>query len=246
LWQPVSWLSLYGSYTENFGLSQGFNPDRQPLPSQSAQQWETGVKTEFFDGRLRTTVSYFQLTKQNIAVPIPGTIFSRAIGEAETRGIELDVSGEILPGWSVIASYAYMPFAKITKDVGDDGAGNATPGDTGKRLFLAARNSGSLWSTYAFQDEVLQGLKLRGLKIGAGIVAIGERQGDTANTFQLPGFSVANAMASYEWRFGRTKMTAMLNVNNVFDQNYTAATLGGFMTMPGMPRFFMGSIRMEF
>jgi iron complex outermembrane recepter protein len=241
LWQPVQWLSLYGSYTENFGISNGFNPNRQPLPSQSAQQWETGVKTEFFDGRLRTTVSYFQLTKQNIAVPIPGTIFSRAIGEAQTRGIELDVAGEILPGWSVIAAYAYMPFAKIIKDEGDDGAGNSTLGNQGNRLFLAAKDSGSLWSTYAFQEE-----QWRGVKVGAGLVAVGERQGDTANTFQLPGYVIANTMASYEWRMGMTKMTAMLNVNNVFDRNYSAATLGGFMTMPGMPRFFMGSIRMEF
>jgi iron complex outermembrane receptor protein len=113
-------------------------------------------------------------------------------------------------------------------------------------LFLAAKDSGSLWSTYAFQDEELQGLRLRGLKIGAGLVAVGERQGDPGNTFQLPGYVIANTMASYEWRMGRTKMTAMLNVNNVFDRNYSAATIGGFMTMPGMPRFFMGSIRMEF
>lgn len=251
VWQPVTWLSLYGSYTENFGISNGFQvgPDggRQPLPSQSAKQWETGVKTEFLDGRLRTTVAYFQLTKTNIAVPDPtNPILQRVSGEAETRGIELDVAGEILPGWSVIMNYAYMPFAKITKDFADDGGGGTTPGNTGNRLFLAAKDSGSLWSTYAFQDEELQGLKLRGLKIGAGLVAVGERQGDSGNTFQLPGFVVANTMASYEWRMGMTKMTAMLNVNNVFDRNYSAATLGGFMTMPGMPRFFMGSIRMEF
>ena len=251
LWQPVSWVSLYGSYTENFGISNGFfDPGdgiKRALPSQSAKQWETGVKTEFFDGRLRTTVAYFQLTKTNLAVPDPANpILQKALGEAETRGIELDVAGEILPGWSVIAAYAYMPFAKITKDVADDGGGGTTPGNTGNRLFLAAKDSGSLWSTYAFQDEELQGLKLRGLKIGAGIVAVGERQGDSGNTFQLPGYVIANTMASYEWRMGMTKMTAMLNVNNVFDRNYSAATIGGFMTMPGMPRFFMGSIRMEF
>lgn len=251
LWQARPWLSLYGSYTENFGISNGFfDPGdgiKRPLPSQSAKQWETGVKTEFFDGRLRTTVAYFQLTKTNLAVPDPtNPILQKALGEAETRGIELDVTGEILPGWSVIAAYAYMPFAKVTKDFADDGGGGTTPGNTGNRLFLAAKDSGSLWSTYAFQDEELHGLKLRGLKVGAGIVAVGERQGDPGNTFQLPGYVIANTMASYEWRMGMTKMTAMLNVNNVFDRNYSAATLGGFMTMPGMPRFFMGSIRMEF
>ena len=180
-------------------------------------------------------------------MPVPGTLFSRAIGEAQTRGIELDVSGEILPGWSAIASYTYMPFAKVTNDVGDDGSGNPTPGNTGNRLFNTTRNMGSLWTTYAFQDEELQGVKLRGLKVGAGMQAAGERQGDAGNLFQLPGYAIANAMASYEWRMGMTKMTAQLNVSNLFDKTYYAGTIGGpYFIMPGMPRFFMGSIRMEF
>lgn len=247
VWQPMAWLSLYGSYTENFGLQNAFDASRQPLPPQTAQQFEAGVKTEFFDGRLRTSVAYFDLTKQNIAVPVPGTLFSRAIGEAQTRGIELDVSGEILPGWSAIASYTYMPFAKVTNDVGDDGSGNPTPGNTGNRLFNTTRNMGSLWTTYAFQDEELRGVKLRGLKVGAGMQAAAERQGDAGNLFQLPGYAIANAMASYEWRMGMTKMTAQLNVSNLFDKTYYAGTIGGpYFIMLGMPRFFMGSIRMEF
>ena len=242
VWQARPWLSLYGSYTENFGVSNGFNTDRQPLPPQTAQQWETGVKTEFFEGRLRATASYFQLTKQNLAVPDPtNPLFLKALGEAETRGFEFDVSGEILPGWSMIATYTYLPFAKITKDFADDGLGGTTPGNTGNRLFNAAQDMGSLWTTYAFQDETL-----RGLRFGAGVVAVGERQGDAANTFQMPGYPVANMMASYEWRIGLTRMTAQLNVNNIFDRTYySSALFPGFIT-PGMPRFFMGSIRMEF
>lgn len=253
LWQPMSWLSVYGSYTENFGLQNVFDIRRQPLPPQTAQQFEAGVKTEFFNGRLRTTVAYFDLTKQNVAVPDPELpIFSKALGEARTRGVELDLSGEILPGWSVIASYTYMPFAKVTKDVGVEFDGNGdpigtNPGTTGNRLFNVAKNMGSLWTTYAFQDEELHGMKLRGLKIGVGMQAAGERQGDTANTFQLPGYAIANAMASYEWHIGRTKITAQLNATNLSNATYYAGTIGApYFIMPGMPRFFMGSIRMEF
>lgn len=47
VWQPMTWLSLYGSYTENFGLQNAFDASRQPLPPQTAQQFEAGVKTEF-------------------------------------------------------------------------------------------------------------------------------------------------------------------------------------------------------
>ncbi len=243
LWQPMKWLSLYGSYTENFGASNTlFNTKHERLPSQRAKQWEAGVKAEAFDGRLRATVAYFDLTKQNLGVPDPANpLFSRAIGEAETRGIEFDISGEILPGWSVIAAYTYLPFAKVTKDVADDGFGNPVPGTTGKRLFMAAQDFGSVWSTYAVQEG-----RLRGLRVGAGVQAAGERPGDAGNTYKMAGYVVTNLMASYQWQMGMTRMTAQLNVNNLFDQSYFAGTNSGSFIYPGMPRFFMGSLRMEF
>ena len=243
LWQPLPWLSLYGSYTQSLGPSNVFfRTDGVKMRPQSGQQWEAGVKTEFWDGRLRMTAAYFDLTKQNIAVPDPANLTRlRPVGEAQTRGIELDITGEILPGWQVIAAYSYLPFAKITHDVADDGAGNPTAGGTGNRLFLAAKDSGSLWSTYEFQDEAL-----RGLKVGGGVVAVGERQGDVANTYQLAGYVTANLMASYQWHVGMTRLTAQLNVNNLFDVSHFAGSNAFDSAVFGMPRFFMGSIRMEF
>ena len=82
LWQPQNWLSLYSNYAENFGAkagAKGFvgldasgNPlPGKPLPPESAQQWEVGVKTEFFDGRLRATLAYYDLTKQNVVTAHP-------------------------------------------------------------------------------------------------------------------------------------------------------------------------------
>lgn len=242
LWQPMRWLSLYGSYTENFGPSNSiFSEDGQALPPQTAQQWETGLKTEFFEGRLRSTFSYFDLTRQNIAVADPNNPrFSLAIGEAETRGIELDISGEILPGWSVIAAYTHMPFAKVTKDVGSSGL----PGDTGtqgNRLFLAPKHFGNLWSTYEFQNELL-----RGLRIGAGVTGVGDRQGNAENTFQIPYYVIGNLMASYAMKMGKTLVTAQLNVNNVSDEKYFAGTNTGNFIAFGAPRTFLGSLRIEY
>jgi len=63
LWQPKNWLSLYSNYTESFGANNGRDFEGKPLPPQSAQQWEVGAKTEFFDGRLRATLAYYDLTK---------------------------------------------------------------------------------------------------------------------------------------------------------------------------------------
>ncbi|NOV30191.1 TonB-dependent receptor [Methylomonas sp. ZR1] len=240
LWHPMKWLSVYGSYTENFGPSSTLlRSDGLRLPPQTAQQWETGIKTEFFDGRLSSTISYFDLTKQNIRVA--GTqaplFLPRAAGEAESRGIEFELSGEIMPGWNMIAAYAYTPFAKITKDNDSNGG----PANTGKRLFLAPEHSGSFWNTYEFQTG-----SLHGLKFGAGVSGVDQRQGDADNSFQLPGYMTVGLLASYQMKIGKTKLTTQINADNLLDKGYYAGTNSGNFIAIGAPRSFMGSIRLEY
>jgi len=47
LWRPIPQLSLYGSYSENFGASNVFSSTRDNvLPPETAQQWEVGAKSE--------------------------------------------------------------------------------------------------------------------------------------------------------------------------------------------------------
>jgi len=159
------------------------------------------------------------------------------IGEAESRGVEFDVAGEILPGWRMIGAYSHLPFSEITKDVGFDGGLS----NQGKRLFLAPRHAGSFWNTYEFL-----GGHLRGLKLGAGVVAVGQREGDPGNTFQLPGFATVNLLASYQWKLGPTKLTAQLNVDNLLDKTYFTGTNSGLNITPGAPRTFLGALRVEF
>ncbi|MFM8330969.1 MAG: TonB-dependent siderophore receptor, partial [Candidatus Methylumidiphilus sp.] len=48
LLRPVKWLSMYGSYSQNFGPSNSFyNTDGAKMAPQTANQWELGAKTEF-------------------------------------------------------------------------------------------------------------------------------------------------------------------------------------------------------
>ncbi|MGZ8160117.1 MAG: TonB-dependent siderophore receptor [Methylobacter sp.] len=232
VWQPIPELSAYGSYTENFGAANNFWTDK-PLPPQTAQQWETGIKTELFDGRFSGTIAYFDLKKQNVPVQVdPRTTL--AIGEAESRGIELDLTGEILPGWNIIGAYAYTPFAKTLK--GSTGAGM-----DGKRLHNAPVNNGSLWTTYEFQRPLL-----RGLKVGAGAQAVGQREIGYTETAQAPGYVSANLMVSKLWKVGASRLTTQLNVDNLLDKTYTASTQSNGLSSYGAPRTFMGSIKIEY
>ncbi len=248
LWRPKQWLSLYTSYAENFGASNSlFNPPDRRLPSQTAQQWELGAKTDLLDGRLSATLSYFDLTKQNLAVadPVDPNI-SVAIGEAESRGFEFDIAGQLAPGWSVIGGYAYMPFAEITKDSQQefDSDGNVigtNAGRTGNRLFLAPKHQITLWTTYQIQSG-----NLRGLKFGAGVVGVSERQGDPDNSYTLPGYGVLNLMTSYIWKIGPNRLTGQLNVDNVLDRTYhVGSNSGGFITV-GTPLSARASLKVDF
>jgi len=240
LWQPLPEVSLYGNYVENFGIPNAFSTgsNGSALGPETAQQWEAGIKTELFNGRLTSSLAWYQLTKQNIAVSSSDPILalqgvSEAVGEARSSGIELDISGEIVPGWNVITSYAYTD-SELTKQ---------TDGTQGNRFAGVPRNAGSLWNTYQFQTGELQHLKL-----GAGLVARGQQEGNNQNNFQLPGYALVNLMASYEFKVGKSKITAQFNVDNLLDKEYFPSTtgFGRNRIAVGTPRSFLGSLRIEF
>lgn len=237
LWRPIQQLSIYGSYTENFGASNGLDSSDRPLPPQSAQQYEAGIKTELAGGRLIGTLALFDLAKQNIAVPDPANLNrSIVIGESRSRGVEVDVSGEILPGWNIKAGYAYMPFAKITRD---------TNGWQGNRFHNTPVNSGSLWSTYTFAGGDLDGLKL-----GFGVQGMGltEAARNYSGNFrpQTPGYAIVNAMASYSWKVDKSVMTAQLNIENLTDETYWSGGNSWGQYYIGRPRTFTVSIGVKY
>ncbi len=237
LWQPSPVLSLYGNYVENFGAPHFPDILGTPLPPETSKQWEVGAKTELVDGRLTSTIAWFDLTKQNITSPDPDPIravagFVVLTGEVRNRGLELAVSGEVWPGVKLIASGAYID-SEITKDRGLDANGNITPGNTGHRLFAVPRFGGSFWATYEPQGEALHGLKL-----GAGILARSPREVDNENTFRLPGYATVNLMAGYTWKVGPSNVSLQLNVDNLLDKNYVESDGSTFGLRFGM---FLGS-----
>lgn len=89
--------------------------------------------------------------------------------------------------WSLIGSYAWLA-AEVTED----------PTLEGKRLQNVARNTASLSAVYEL-GQLFGGDRLR---LGGGARYVGKRPGDPANSFDLPSYTVADAFASYDTRFG--------------------------------------------
>jgi len=211
-----------------------------------------GVKTEFFNGALTSTLAFFHLTKSNILTADLSTLDptdQRVVGEQRSRGIELDISGQLSESISLIGSYAFTG-TEVLEDPQqfDDGTGNivTTEGNAGHRFANVPRHAGSLFAKYSFQEA-----SLRGLSLGAGVFAASQRQGDLENSFQLPGYVRLDAFAAYEWKLGPPRITAQLNIENLSDKEYFESSNIGegiprFSVFPGAPLTVLGSIRLEY
>ena len=229
VYRPIEPVSLYTSYAESFEPNDARDRQGNLLEPTKGEQYEVGIKTEFFDRRLRTTLAGFHLTKTNIprSVSGPGGSFSVPTGEQRSRGIELDVTGRITEGWSVIGSYTFMD-TEITED--DTNEGNELSG--------VPTHSESLWTNYKFPAGSLQGLEL-----GAGVFFRGKRQADNANSFQLPSFTRVDARVGYQ----RDNWEVDLTLKNLFDttDNFEAVDFGP-LVKPGTPFTVIGSVSVKF
>lgn len=229
VYQPIEPISLYASYSQSFQPNSGTRTDNSFLEPERGTQYEVGVKGEFLDGRLAATLAAYHITKSNIATTDPNDPDSSIpIGEQRNQGIELNVTGEISPGWNVIASYSYID-AEITEN--NDGlAGNRPPN--------VPFNTASLWTTYELQRGDLQGLGF-----GVGLFYVGDRQGDTENTYIIPSYLRTDAAIYYQrdnWRAG-------INIQNLFNEKYfQGANFGRVAVEPGAPLTVIGSFSVTF
>jgi len=232
-------LSFYGSYTESFKPNSTIAPlsgsstvlDGSIAPEE-AKSWEVGARLDM-PGRVTGNIALFDIKKRNVLVANsegPVTLYSAA-GEVRSRGLELDLSGQLSDRWSMIGSYAYTD-AEVTED----------PDYKGKKLQNVARNSGSLSAVYDF-GRVIGGDQLR---VGAGARYVGERAGNAVNDFELPSYTVADAFATYDTQLDGQKVKFQLNVKNLFDRTYYTSAASRFFVSMGDSRQVTLSSTLEF
>ena len=165
-------------------------------------QYEVGVKTDLLKYKLSATLALYQLTQTNITTIDPNDpTFSIQVGEQRSRGVELYITGELTPGWNIIASYNYID-PRVTRD------NTYKPGSL---LPNTPENSASIWTTYIIPKG-----KLQGFGGGVGVFYFGDREGDLTNTFTLPSYVRTDAALYYR----RHNFQAALNFKNLFDILY--------------------------
>lgn len=229
VYQPTNWVALYASYSTSFTPQSDIDRSGSTLDPEEGEQYEVGAKFDLIPDRLSATLSVFEITRQNVAAPDPtDDNYSVQTGEQRVRGVELDVSGTPLAGWEIIGNVSALD-AKVTKD---------TEIETGNRLDGVPILSGSIWSSYQIQNG-----PLKDLGFGAGVIAVGERQGDIDNSYDVSGYARIDASVFYDID---KNIRVSLNGRNLTDRKYIETAAGTDGNYAGAPASFVASVSAKF
>ncbi|MCX2687768.1 TonB-dependent siderophore receptor [Pseudomonas sp. DCB_AW] len=230
--------SVYASWTSIYKPQSLRDADGSNLEPREGDNYEVGLKSEFFDGRLNTSIAAYEVKQDNLAVLDEGktvnndgmTAAYKAVSGATTRGFEVEANGELMPGWNVSASYNHG----ITKD------------RDGERLNTEApANMVKLWSTYRLPGD-FDRLTVGGganWQSGTHITVTPSTALGTVKAKQSQ-FTVVNLMARYQLT---DQLSTTLNINNLFDKKYISALDTTFYSgYYGEPRNVMLNTRYDF
>ena len=205
--------SAYASWTRIFQPQSAVDAGGKLLDPITGTNLEAGIKGEYYDGRLNASLAVFQVSQENRPIndlqgpsPCPGSnaaFCSRAAGEVESRGVEFEASGELAPGWQLMAGYSYVS-ARYVSDSDPANIGRVFDPDQPRHQFKAATSI------------KLPGA-LQGWQAGASLTTQDATRSSDDERIRQGGYTVVGLHASY--RFDR-RLELRLNVNNLFDKVY--------------------------
>jgi len=227
-------VAVYATWGQAFTPQIGTVYPNSPIAPEQGFQYEAGVKGNF--GSLTATLDVFDMQRTHIeGVNFEFSNYVVDSGTEESKGVEADLFGIILPGWSIYGSFALVD-------------GHITATDQGDVVNIGARMQGvpkfgeSLYSFYE-----LQGGPLKGLSFGGGVVA---KQDTVWGLPSVPilgrqvyagGYTTFDARVSYSYQ----RLMFDLKANNVFDEKYYTSSAPGLRTsvLPGRPREFIFGVK---
>ncbi|MCQ4282150.1 TonB-dependent siderophore receptor [Pseudomonas stutzeri] len=229
LYQLTPEVGVFANASQSFKPNSGADASGTAFDPEEGVGYEAGFKFDLLDSRLGMIIAAFHLTKENVltADPVDST-YQIAAGEVRSRGIDLQLTGQLTDEIRVIGAYAYVD-AEVTED-------NTLA--RGSRLLNVPEHSGSLLGVYEFLDGGLQGLEL-----GGGVNYVGDRSGNVADSgFELPGYTTVDLLARYK---ATQNLTLGVNLNNAFDRTYYERSYSNVWVMPGEPRNLSVSLSLD-
>jgi catecholate siderophore receptor len=211
VFKPTPWQSFYVSYGTSFDPSAEaltLTTKTANLGPVKATTYETGSKTNLFDGGLLVTGAVFHTEVDNAQVNDPENPTLTVLEGNETvQGFELGATGHIGPNFEIIAGYTYLD-GRTSGDMGT----SPVVKYTNALIPNLARNAVNLWGEYHFT---------KAWEVGLGLNYLDRRVGDivTPGTVPavVPSYVVWSAMTSYKLN---ERVKLQLNVINLFDKDY--------------------------
>ncbi|CAN7283615.1 TonB-dependent receptor [Brevundimonas sp. LjRoot202] len=225
VYKPTAHSSLYASWatsstppTVSGGDQNGVggegsgNLSGELLDPEETESFEIGAKANLFNDRLAVSGAAFILKRENAQIQVSPGVFEQA-GEAEVKGVELGVSGNITRQWQVFGGYTWMESELVS------GAYNNV--NVGDSLANTPEHSFSVFSTYRVTPK---------LSLGGGVYYVsdsfGGNQGGAgggANEVYAPAYTRVDLFASYDLT---DRASLQLNVQNAGDEDYILRTNG--------------------
>ena len=190
--------------------------------TEQANQWEGGVKLDLFNGRLSSTISYYDISVTNIITADPlHPNASVQNGTQYSKGIEAEVLANPFNGFNIDAGYSHNNSKQ--NDLRPETAGPA--------------NSANLWLSYSIPHGNAKGL---GIGFGGNYASNNIIINDSYyGVFTLPSYTLLNTGIFYN----KDRCRFALNVNNLTNKEYWI----GYTTVdPQMLRQIIGTVTFKF
>ncbi|MGL4783486.1 MAG: TonB-dependent receptor [Aeromonas hydrophila] len=221
VWNPIEEHAFYASYSKTFtpvgGELIGITPGdkNNNLDPQHTRLYEGGVKSDWLDGRLATTLSIYRLEMYNKRSKDPLDPTKVILtGLQRTEGIELSARAQLTDELYLRGGIAIQDAEQVKADADLQG----------KRPMNVSRQNGELFAGYQSGKQGWFG--------ETGMTAVGDRFADNANTTTLPGYARFDARAGYRWQQWETQ----LSMENLTDHDYFVSATSASQIMPGTPR----------
>ncbi|WP_127124722.1 TonB-dependent receptor [Pseudoflavitalea rhizosphaerae] len=250
VYKPIPTTAVFASYSNSFTINSGSDLDGNPVKPSIVDQFELGIKNDLFNNKLSINVTAYRIINHNLAQMAPflkdGTannnnLIKELTGETTSDGVELDITAHPVQGMNIIAGYSYNNM-RYTKT---DSAGSNFV--EGQRLVNSPAHTANASLFYTFSGKALKGLKL-----GATAVYIGDRVAGWNNTFanqkaginrRIPvnGYSTLDLTAGYTWK----NISILAKVINLFNElNYIVHE--NYSVNPIAPRQLLATIAYRF
>ncbi len=241
--------SVYASYTDIFQPQTEKNGDGGGIKPITGENYEVGIKGEYFGGALNASASVFQIDQLNRAaevadattckfIPVGAYGCYEAAGKVRSQGVELEINGALTPNWQVGAGYTFAQ-AKYEKDADASKEGTLFDTDVPRHMFKAN-------TTYRLQGE------LNRWRIGANLYSQSSTYNKGSNVFgnfhiEQQAYALVGLMAGYQVN---KHLDTQLNINNVFDKKYYQGIASNSTWSPydvyGDPRNFTVTAKYSF